>query len=544
MRSTARPNGVNVSDVKILTGLRSVLGATRHEVKRTILLLGVLSLVMRGSALAAAAVLADGREPSALALGLVASLAYFARRVAAAVARIDVECDLHRASARALLESDVLDVPGADPHVTVFDGVYHGTEWLVSTLPSLAADVVASVAAAIVLATWFPLRLLALAGLSLVLVIATAVLLRRQTYALQRRALDAYQALADAATTIIDARLELVARAAEPTSQARLARASAEYRSVATRAALGSAVLGRVPIAVGLALSLAVLAVDAGRGGHLDWPDTAHLLVVATTLPVLASVLLLVQELGRIAARLIPFAALLSRPVRPEIVRAVEEPAELPAEVTFSGVSFAYTPAQPPVLERCDLAWTSGLLVLRGPNGSGKTTAMRLLLGLRPPTAGRVAVGPLALDQLDVVSLRRRIAYLPQRPYLGHAYETIREALSLFVPDAEDRAMRDALARVSLLEAFSRSGDPLRVAVGELSAGQRQRLALARLVLGGGDLVVMDEPDANLDAEGVRLVVDMVKDLVSQGKMVAVAAHGPELLELEGAATWEFGTRP
>src|SRR6185312_16143225 len=99
----------------------------------------------------------------------------------------------------------------------------------------------------------------------------------------------------------------------------------------------------------------------------------------------------------------------------------------------------------------------------------------------------RVLVDGRPLEELDLEQLRRSASYLPQRPYLGEGYNTVRSAIALAV-DASDDAMLTALERVGLAL-------PLATRLGELSAGQRQRLALARVLLQDTPIVLVDEPD-------------------------------------------------
>jgi ABC-type transport system involved in cytochrome bd biosynthesis fused ATPase/permease subunit len=100
-------------------------------------------------------------------------------------------------------------------------------------------------------------------------------------------------------------------------------------------------------------------------------------------------------------------------------------------------------------------------------------------------------------------------------------------------PDASDAAMLLALERTGLLGMLGgRTSAPLSVRVGELSAGQRQRLALARILVHNARFILLDEPDANLDRAGIALLAGLVRDLVADGKMVAIAAHTAELSDV------------
>jgi ABC-type bacteriocin/lantibiotic exporter with double-glycine peptidase domain len=200
----------------------------------------------------------------------------------------------------------------------------------------------------------------------------------------------------------------------------------------------------------------------------------------------------------------------------------------------IKNLTFAYRADAAPVLQGLSVDWTPAEpLVLEGRNGSGKSTLLRLLLGLRFPDHGAIELAGHDLRDLDLVALRRQMAYLPQRPYLGEPQTTLRDAIHLLEPDATDEATLAALNRVELLRALrGRGEDPLEVSVGDLSAGQRQRLALARVLLRDAKVVLLDEPDANLDRSGIALVSSVVGELGARGVMVAIAAHTPELAEL------------
>jgi ATP-binding cassette subfamily C protein CydCD len=171
-------------------------------------------------------------------------------------------------------------------------------------------------------------------------------------------------------------------------------------------------------------------------------------------------------------------------------------------------------------------------LILTGPNGAGKSTLLRLLIGLRPPSGGTLRFGEHDASKVDLPTLRRETAFLPQRPYLGEPYSTLREAMHLTADSAGDDAISRALARVEVLDAIkAQHADPLAAHIGELSAGQRQRVAIARVLVQNARLSLLDEPDANLDRAGIALVARLVRELTADGAMVAVAAHTPELAD-------------
>ena len=174
------------------------------------------------------------------------------------------------------------------------------------------------------------------------------------------------------------------------------------------------------------------------------------------------------------------------------------------------------------------------LVALTGPSGSGKSTALNLLLGFASCDSGRVTVGNVDLAEVDPASWRSSIAWVPQRPYLFAG--TIRANIGLGradIPDISDivRAASAAGAHefvVSLPQGYD-------TVLGDdgagLSAGQRQRIALARAFLRDAPVVLLDEPTANLDAGAAASVMAAIRRLAA-GRTVLMAAHRPELIAL------------
>lgn len=494
----------------------------------------LLGLVGRLGVVATAIQIAHADARRAAVAGAVAGVAFVAQRVVLSTARVLAECDLYRAAARVLLDADVLDVPDEDLQRVVFEANHNGRNLISGTLPALVADVGASLVVAPVLASLFPMRVLALAVLGLVAVLASLLALRRATMRLQDRVLQAAEQVADGMLIAVEGRLELVARGGEQAFSKSFEATLAKYTHVATRSALGSALLGRVPLLVGAATVAAVVALDAASREALATTVLGDALLLAVGLPALLGVVFGVHELVRSAPIVAPFVALLGTPPRAELSRTGAPLPALPAPFAFENVTFSYGDAEVHALAGLDAQWKLGEpLVVVGPNGGGKSTVLRLLLGLRPPTGGVVRLDATDLADLDLRGLRQRMAYLPQRPYLGEAYNSVRTAMRLGRADAGDELVAASLERVGLLPSLrARRSDPLGVRIGELSAGQRQRVALARVLLQDAPIVLLDEPDANLDRDGVRLVVALVGELVAAGKMVVIAAHAAELSEL------------
>ncbi|WP_405872086.1 thiol reductant ABC exporter subunit CydD [Streptomyces zaomyceticus] len=199
----------------------------------------------------------------------------------------------------------------------------------------------------------------------------------------------------------------------------------------------------------------------------------------------------------------------------------------------FEGVTVRHAGRAEPSLDTTTLTVEPGETVaLVGPSGAGKSTLLDVVLGFAvPEEGGSVRVGGEELSSLDLEAWRSRIAWVPQRPYLFAG--TIAENVRLARPDASDEAVREAL-RDAGADGFVAGlpqgpNTPLGEDGAGLSAGQRQRLALARGFLADRPLLLLDEPTAALDGETEAGVVDAVRRL-AVGRTVLLVAHRPALL--------------
>jgi zinc transport system ATP-binding protein len=195
--------------------------------------------------------------------------------------------------------------------------------------------------------------------------------------------------------------------------------------------------------------------------------------------------------------------------------------------IALHDVSYAY-PGGPPVLTGVDLEIPAGQFVgIAGPNGGGKTTLVRLALGLARPTVGQAFLFGRAAHDFDE---RSRLGYLAQRALVGiEAPVTVEELVfagrvprrGLFRPysSADRRAVRDAIERVGLLE---RRDDSIR----RLSGGQRQRAHIAKALAGEPDLLVLDEPTAGVDADAQESFAALLEDLHGElGTTILYVSH-------------------
>lgn len=186
----------------------------------------------------------------------------------------------------------------------------------------------------------------------------------------------------------------------------------------------------------------------------------------------------------------------------------------------FSGVAFALPPG--------------GALVLRGPNGSGKTSLLRIVAGFLEPAAGALLWDGRPFDD-DARAGRARIAYVGHLDAVKRAL-TVAENLAFWAGvqggGADPAGALDRLGIGHLAEVPARY----------LSAGQRRRLGLARLVVTPATLWLLDEPTVTLDDASVRAVETLIADHRAAGGAVMVATHAA--LALPGAAALDLGPAP
>lgn len=187
-----------------------------------------------------------------------------------------------------------------------------------------------------------------------------------------------------------------------------------------------------------------------------------------------------------------------------------------------------------------------------GPSGAGKSTLARAITGVWQPAGGRLRLDGAALDQFDSTTLGRHIGFLPQRVRLfdGTIAENI-AGLSLAPDDAKVvEAAKKAAAHALILRLPDGYDTPVKGAGGLLSGGQLQRIGLARALYGDPVLLVLDEPNANLDNEGSEALNQAVRAVKAGGGAVLIMAHRPsaiqecdKLLVLDDGMPRAFGPR-
>jgi len=202
-------------------------------------------------------------------------------------------------------------------------------------------------------------------------------------------------------------------------------------------------------------------------------------------------------------------------------------PADRPPTIRFERVSFTYPGASRPALRDFDLTLSPGRTVaLVGRSGSGKTTALSLLLRSFDPTSGRVTVDGEDIRSVDLGDYRRLFAVVSQDVFLFHG--TIADNLRLADPDADDERLV-AAARAAGIHPFIASlPEGYGTMVGErgvrLSGGERQRVAIARAFLKDAPVLILDEPTSSLDGESERHIRHALDQLM-RDRATLVISH-------------------
>jgi ATP-binding cassette subfamily C protein CydD len=192
--------------------------------------------------------------------------------------------------------------------------------------------------------------------------------------------------------------------------------------------------------------------------------------------------------------------------------------------IEFDSVSKSYGQRQ--VLTAIKLHIAAGeKIALIGESGAGKTTIFNLLLGFEPPTAGHVLLNGLSLNR---ESAAKAIAWVGQNAYIFHG--SIKDNIALADPDASEQRINNAAQAAGVTEFSAQLPDGLLTQIGErgygLSGGQVQRIALARAFLKNADIILLDEPTANLDSANKTELLAVI-DQLFKDKTLVIATHDP-----------------
>ena len=224
--------------------------------------------------------------------------------------------------------------------------------------------------------------------------------------------------------------------------------------------------------------------------------------------------------------------------LRPEPTQAVDDTLERAAAQGFTlqveAVDFAYDPTRSVLCHATLTAAPGEIVALIGPSGGGKTTMIRLLLGLIRPSEGRALLRTSSGQEIEMnAALRRFFSYVPQGNTLLSG--TIAENLRMVKPDATDKELEQALRSACAWDFVSKMPESIDSTVGEhghgLSEGQAQRIAIARALLRDAPVLLLDEATSALDVATERIIL---RNLVQQypHKTCIVTTHRPTVIGL------------
>jgi subfamily B ATP-binding cassette protein MsbA len=416
-----------------------------------------------------------------------------------------------------LLSGDLLSRFTADVAAVEQAATYTVASWLRDTLQIV---ILAGVAVAL---SW-KLSLLTLIAVPVAVVPASR--LTRALMARTREGQEALGALAGQVQEGLGALKAIQAFNAEAAEAHRFERRTQQALQALSRAGWARAA---VPGVMEVLASIAI-------AGTLGWAASTGAVEPEALVSFLGAVILLYQpakDLGRVSQFAITAGvslerldAVLSLPTRVVDAPAVTPAPPLTTAIEFDDVHFRWAPDRP-ALEGVSFTLQRGAVTaLVGESGSGKSTAASLLLAFERPTTGTIRLDGVDVRSLTCASVRAQFALVTQEPLLFST--SVRENLRVARADATDAELEAACRTAQAWDFITALPQGLETHVGErgvtLSGGQKQRLALARALLSGAPVLVLDEATSNLDPQGER-EVQAALERVLPGRTALVIAH-------------------
>ncbi|MCV9926592.1 ABC transporter ATP-binding protein/permease [Flavobacterium sp. LS1R49] len=209
------------------------------------------------------------------------------------------------------------------------------------------------------------------------------------------------------------------------------------------------------------------------------------------------------------------------RPKNPKHVGAIRS-------LLFSNVSFQHKTAKFKAVENINFDIKQGETVaFVGPSGAGKTTLVKLLVGLYVPQEGKVLYNNIDSTEIDLLDLRKQLGFVTQDAQLFSG--TIRENLLFVRPSATDEDLYDALKRASCETLLHRAEDGLNTTIGEggikVSGGEKQRLSIARAILRNPNLLIFDEATSALDSITEEEINTTIRNISDKDRITVLIAH-------------------
>nr|WP_221380750.1 thiol reductant ABC exporter subunit CydC [Actinoplanes polyasparticus] len=416
-------------------------------------------------------------------------------------------------------------------------------DMLTRVLLPYAVAALVGLGSVLLVGAYSPVAGLALAGGLLLVGAVVPVLQSRAARLADGRRAPLRAELAAGTVDLVHGLPDLLAYGAAGSRLAGLAESDAKLRRAEQRSSALAGVSAAVTaLATGICLLVGLAAgAVAVRSGALSGELLA--VVVLTPLAVFETAAVLpaaAQHFAAARASLRRLADVLSTPAPVTAPPAPVDVPDGPHTLRLEAVAAAWTPGRT-VLHGVDLELLPGARVaLVGPSGSGKSTVAALLVRFLDPTAGRVTLDGIDLRRIAPEQVRQVVGYLPEDAYLFDT--TIAANLRVARPDATAEQLRGVLAQARLLDWIDTLPDGVETLVGEhgraLSGGQRRRLALARALLAGFQVLILDEPTEHLDDEtAVALLDDLLAAAGDRTVLVIthradIAGHVDRLVDL------------
>jgi ATP-binding cassette subfamily C protein len=282
---------------------------------------------------------------------------------------------------------------------------------------------------------------------------------------------------------------------------------------------------------------LALIAASGLYFAHTCWQTSLAALVVNGL--VFFQIISLATKIQRSTQKAVQFESAYIRTM--ELIAASEsqkethrgtKPPAIGSGCRFEDVHFSHGSARVLTDVTFDIP-ARAITVLSGPSGAGKTTIIDLLIGLNTPSSGRILIGGVPLDEIDIRAWRRMIGYVPQELSLFHA--SIRDNITLSDDEVSDERVRAALEQAGAADFVARLPHGLDTDVGEmggkLSGGQRQRISLARALVTRPEVLILDEVTSALDPATEAEIVGNIAALRGQYTIIAIT-HRPAWTEI------------
>ncbi|MBP9793195.1 MAG: ATP-binding cassette domain-containing protein, partial [Flavobacterium sp.] len=194
----------------------------------------------------------------------------------------------------------------------------------------------------------------------------------------------------------------------------------------------------------------------------------------------------------------------------------------------FSNVSFKHKTASQPAVENINFTIKQGKTVaFVGPSGAGKTTLVKLLVGLYPPAEGNVRYNETDSTQIDMQDVRKQLGFVTQDAQLFSG--TIKENLLFVKPNATAQELLDALHKASCQNLLNRAENGIDTTIGEggikVSGGEKQRLSIARAILRNPNLLIFDEATSALDSITEEEITSTIRNISDQNRITVLIAH-------------------